>query len=224
MSKIFVCSKIIYYLCINKNDKDMTNAQHTHTIPATHMKKFILGGQAIFTLENDKSKNRFTYQINFPQQKDQYKKSTGKLDRSGGLYFVSVLTGNDNIAGYTYIGFIKKTEVEERNPLTGLVEKVVRHRFIHHAKKSRISAAAPSVVVIDALIKIIARDAAPNGVTLYHEGNCGCCGRKLTVPNSILTGIGPDCEKKYDSEGQRREKVAKERKRKISVIFEDDKE
>jgi len=30
---------------------------------------------------------------------------------------------------------------------------------------------------------------------LYHEGVCGCCGRKLTSPKSIECGIGPRCRK-----------------------------
>jgi hypothetical protein len=28
---------------------------------------------------------------------------------------------------------------------------------------------------------------------IWHEGRCGRCGRKLTVPDSIAIGIGPDC-------------------------------
>lgn len=28
---------------------------------------------------------------------------------------------------------------------------------------------------------------------LYHEGVCSCCGRQLTKPESIISGIGPIC-------------------------------
>jgi hypothetical protein len=31
------------------------------------------------------------------------------------------------------------------------------------------------------------------GFNLQHAGKCGRCGRKLTVPQSIETGIGPEC-------------------------------
>jgi len=34
------------------------------------------------------------------------------------------------------------------------------------------------------------------GFALHHEGKCGRCGRKLTVPLSIETGIGPECASK----------------------------
>jgi len=30
-------------------------------------------------------------------------------------------------------------------------------------------------------------------VKIYHHGNCGRCGKTLTTPESILTGIGPVC-------------------------------
>jgi hypothetical protein len=29
----------------------------------------------------------------------------------------------------------------------------------------------------------------------HHEGKCGRCGRLLTVPSSIESGIGPECSK-----------------------------
>jgi hypothetical protein len=29
---------------------------------------------------------------------------------------------------------------------------------------------------------------------LWHEGRCGKCGRALTVPESIESGLGPVCE------------------------------
>ena len=30
---------------------------------------------------------------------------------------------------------------------------------------------------------------------VYHVGKCGRCGKKLTDPESILTGLGPSCSK-----------------------------
>lgn len=33
------------------------------------------------------------------------------------------------------------------------------------------------------------------GFHLHHAGKCGRCGRKLTTPRSIETGLGPECEK-----------------------------
>lgn len=33
------------------------------------------------------------------------------------------------------------------------------------------------------------------GFHIHHAGKCGRCGRKLTTPKSIETGLGPECEK-----------------------------
>ena len=35
--------------------------------------------------------------------------------------------------------------------------------------------------------------ALPDGYTIRHNGRCFVCGRELTDPNSIATGIGPIC-------------------------------
>lgn len=33
---------------------------------------------------------------------------------------------------------------------------------------------------------------------LYHEGMCSVCGRQLTNPKSILSGVGPKCKHRHD--------------------------
>ena len=86
-------------------------------------------------------------------------------------WFVKVLTGEDNTSSYTYIGFIRDG------------------KFVC-GRKSRISAEAPSVRAFAWLWRN-ADDPSPAEV--YHEGKCGKCGRKLTVPESIKTGFGPVC-------------------------------
>lgn len=36
---------------------------------------------------------------------------------------------------------------------------------------------------------------APHSAQLIHSGKCGRCGRELTDPRSIETGLGPECRK-----------------------------
>ena len=36
----------------------------------------------------------------------------------------------------------------------------------------------------------------PKYCEVFHVGTCGRCGKKLTTPESILTGLGPECAKK----------------------------
>jgi hypothetical protein len=33
----------------------------------------------------------------------------------------------------------------------------------------------------------------PDCIQVWHEGRCACCGRPLTVPESIESGFGPIC-------------------------------
>lgn len=40
------------------------------------------------------------------------------------------------------------------------------------------------------------RKRMPTTLEVWHEGSCGRCGRKLTVPESIADGLGPECRKK----------------------------
>jgi len=35
-------------------------------------------------------------------------------------------------------------------------------------------------------------------VEIYHCGRCGKCGKRLTTPDSILSGVGPECAKRYN--------------------------
>jgi hypothetical protein len=35
-----------------------------------------------------------------------------------------------------------------------------------------------------------------NQIDFWHEGRCCVCGRKLTVPESVADGIGPECKGK----------------------------
>lgn len=123
---------------------------------------FVKAGKAVFTIVNEKTGNRFTYRVK------QHK-------RKKSLYFVSTLTGSDNVSDYTYIGAIFGSEFR----LT---------------KGSRVKDTAPSFVAFSWFIKNI--DRLPNALKVFHENRCGRCGRALTVPESIQNGFGPECIKR----------------------------
>jgi hypothetical protein len=36
-------------------------------------------------------------------------------------------------------------------------------------------------------------------LAVYHEGRCGACGRRLTTPESISSGLGPVCAGRISS-------------------------
>jgi len=126
---------------------------------------YLLAGRAVVTLENSETGNRFTYKVKGLEKDD------GTM-----LYFVSVLSGHDNDSDYAYMGTIF---ADGRFKLT---------------KKSRISAEAASYKAFYWLYEMLKQGKElPEQVNFYHAGTCGRCGRTLTVPESIETGMGPHC-------------------------------
>lgn len=131
-------------------------------------RKFILGGKAKFTIRNAKNGNRFTYKVTAPKDTDK---------DNPNVFYVSTLTSSDNDNGYTYIGYIHKN----------------KNSFIH-GTKSKISSDAPSVAAFNFVFnELIARNINNVKLEIWHEGKCCRCGRTLTVPESIASGIGPEC-------------------------------
>lgn len=131
---------------------------------ATAIAAFFFGGNATFTIRNPGTGGRFTFRVR-----------QGKGENAP--TFVSVLTGPDNTADFTYLGCI-----------------FADGRFVV-TRKSRISPTAPSAKAFAWLHGRIAagRDLGP--VEFFHEGRCARCGRALTVPESIESGFGPECVK-----------------------------
>lgn len=129
------------------------------------IKSFILAGDALFTIENRDTGNRYTYRVQAP-------KST-RLVR-----FVKVLTGSENEDedSYSYIGMLTDGG------------RLTRTKAVH------ISPDAQSVKAFNWLWeRIRAGKGLPEQVEFWHAGKCGRCGRVLTVPASVASGIGPEC-------------------------------
>jgi hypothetical protein len=98
--------------------------------------------------------------------------------KDGSIHFASLLTGADNEADYSYIGLAKET---------GLV----------WTGKSKASKEAPSFRALDWVLRNLSNGAKLlAGIEFFHDGACGRCGRALTVPSSVASGLGPECIKK----------------------------
>jgi len=92
------------------------------------------------------------------------------------VYFVSVLTNPDV---YQFLGIIKNQKFT-------------------HSKSSKISKDAQSFRVFDYVFFNLCKGTLPEFIEIWHEGKCGKCGRTLTVPLSIETGFGPECQKRLN--------------------------
>lgn len=129
-----------------------------------HIKTFIFAGNARFTLVSKVTGARFTYRL--------------RASEKGDVFFASLLTGSDNENSYSYLGIIKADHDGWQD-----------HAELRSTRKSRISPQAPGFRALEWFLRHIGHDA----VECHHEGRCGKCGRALTVPESIETGLGPVC-------------------------------
>jgi hypothetical protein len=130
-------------------------------------------GNARVTVVSKRTETRYTFRIAAPSK-------DGSVQYDEPLRFVSLLTGADNDADFTYLGLIPdrgdpafRTTKGSRMPVSSAPMKAARFlcdRVIAHPE-------AP----------------IPADLEIWHEGRCGKCGRTLTVPESIEHGFGPEC-------------------------------
>ena len=144
---------------------------------------FIKAGNATFTVTSLGTGTRFTYKVQIAKDRQ-----TGKRSENG-PWFVSVLTGSDNTSDFQFMGTIFAAGEWNGNPTP---EKFV------FSQKSRITQDAPSAKAFSWLHRNLANPKLDQLVSIHHEGSCGRCGRKLTVPTSIESGYGPDCINKIE--------------------------
>lgn len=131
--------------------------------------QFILAGNATVTLRSVATGARFTFKVKKP---DDFKE-----DRP--IWFVSLLNGPDNDRDFQYMGQLR------------LAQGTYRY---DHGKKSRVGLKATSTAAwVFFTRNLFERNRLHEGVECWHEGRCGRCNRKLTVPESVELGFGPDC-------------------------------
>ena len=128
------------------------------------VRAFVTAGNAIFTLRNPATGNRFTFRVRRSEPRE----------GAEPILFVGVLTGEDNTGDYSYLGCIFPDGFRV-------------------TKKSRISADAPSARAFAWFWRRVSAGADVSPAEVWHTGHCGRCGRLLTVPESIETGLGPVC-------------------------------
>lgn len=130
---------------------------------------FLFAGKATFTIKSKATGKHFTYKLAEPKKKNPNKQ----------VHFVKLLTGTDNESSYTFFGTFFDRAV------------------FKFGKSTRITPTAPGVVAFTWFMRqlLTGNKEKAAEVELYHEGCCCRCGRKLTTPESIENGIGPECIK-----------------------------
>lgn len=151
--------------------------QHDGFTTAQDALAFIGGGNARFTLTSSKSGVHYTYKVQAPKTPE------GEQPK---LLFVSVLNGPNNAwdGDWLYLGFI---------PCSGaqLEARLEAGRKGHRD--------APSFLALDwALCQLLVKKQVPETLMIQHEGRCCRCGRALTHPDSVASGIGPECASRME--------------------------
>lgn len=156
--------------------------------------EIVTAGKCIFTVEVPPS---FGLTMdNPPKPHYTFRVKLKKGDPSGqwkdDAYFVGLLTGPDNTRDYTYLGKLETNRIgDEVGKPNGNVKLTAASKFADDSWPVRI--------IRKVLARIWANDAAAieaAGWNLHHECRCCRCGRPLTVPESVESGIGPECAEK----------------------------
>jgi hypothetical protein len=149
------------------------------TIPSL-VRAYVMGGNSTFTIKSKRTGERLTYKVKSTTIDRNKNWSTGNQDKR--TYFVSVLTGPNNDNDFKYIGLLK-------------LHGDGHYDFI--LTKASPNGDAPSVVGFKWFWNLLEQGChvSPN-IEFWHEGSCCMCGRKLTVPESVERGIGPECASK----------------------------
>lgn len=137
---------------------------------------FVFAGNATFTLVSLKTGVRFTYKVRV--KKEDVTEGT-MADANQVVYFVNLLRGPDNQNDFMYMGVMRKQPA----------------RFFWTQASGKVGRGAPAHKALLWMIDQMngRRDVLGKLTEVWHEGRCGRCGRKLTVPESITAGLGPEC-------------------------------
>jgi len=154
--------------------------------------RYMLGGKATITVQSRKTGARYTYKLSRARE---IKEGQSELDVP---IFVSVLSGNNNDDDYRYMCCLFASVGDDA---------AAGGRAPVWTRGSKVAADAPSARAFKwmwgalAMVEATERD-NPYGLgathrwdqmEIWHEGSCSRCGRTLTVPESIATGLGPVC-------------------------------
>jgi hypothetical protein len=168
-------------MCINTIIEDSRFSIESGQISLFDSLKYILGGEAIFTIFPIKQGIKYVFKCNRLITKE------GNKEIKHNRWFLNLLTGPDNTKDFTYVGTIDYVESKIPNVLT-----------LRITAKSGMTADAPSYKLFDNLLynlQCVPEHIATltDRIKVYHDGSCSMCGRPLTDIVSVAVGRGPVC-------------------------------
>ncbi len=157
--------------------------------------RYILAGNSTFTIRSVETQKRFTFKVVAISRVlgKQHKKGSlqrAKVERENkDKYWVRLLIGPDNETSFIYIGMLEK--------FSGILRFNTTTKSFSSVSASEMVKLSPSGGALDFLMRWLqSQPALTPKIEFWHSGRCGMCGKKLTVPESVDRGIGPDCASK----------------------------
>lgn len=118
------------------------------------------------------------FTIHNPETRGRFTYKVVKSSKMKDTLFVSILTRPDNVRGWSKLGLIRPNG-----------------KFVV-PRKWRIGMWAPSAEAFAWIWSNVRRGKPVDPAEFWHQGRCARCGRRLTVPESIETGFGPECARR----------------------------
>lgn len=128
------------------------------------IRPYTFAGNSTITLQSGNTDRRYTYRVT-------------RCKTNENAYFVKLLRGPDNTKDYSYIGCYF-TDTSYFYPCSTWRDKL-RKQW------------PPSMRAIAYFFEHL--DDIPANLYVWRENYCASCGRKLTTPESISCGYGPEC-------------------------------
>lgn len=143
---------------------------------------FIKGGTATFTVTNPNGEH-YTFRVIREVYSYAADGRTRIKDPNGGevCFYVYVLTQGDK---YVYMGMLNLQSDLDTEKFTNL-RITAKSNFTHESKAYQVASWAFRVIWGQRFL--------PENYRIEHDGNCSRCGRTLTHPESLDSGLGPDC-------------------------------
>jgi len=133
-----------------------------------------------YTFQNTETKEHRTFCIKTQKQDAEF---------APGSRIVSLMTGTDNEKSYTGFAFIKKDRIYIWRSRRGNKHYRFYARLLE--KAIPVLDSAPTRSEINGNIELCERK-----YSVKVAKKCAVCNRKLTSPESIARGVGPECAKK----------------------------
>lgn len=132
------------------------------------IRKYVLAGQAIFTVASSKINKRYTYKI-------------VALSKHPGWYRCYVMWGDDNTKDYRYCGVFRSENMQLHTKYGNLPNYTyfkMLQQFLAFLTAEEIQKRGNRL---------------PNACDFYRSRYCARCGRLLTTPEAIKRGYGRIC-------------------------------